>query len=65
MLRIFATIILWFVVLLMGLLVLVVCAMRDEMDNKNLNELSLNGWEALQLVKKRYFSFGRKDNGQS
>jgi uncharacterized membrane protein len=65
MLRIFATIILWFVVLLMGLLVLVVCAMRDEMDDKNLNELSLNGWEALQLVKKRYFGFGRKDNGQS
>jgi hypothetical protein len=65
MLRIFATIVLWFVVLLMGLLVLVVCAMRDEMDDKNLNELSLNGWEALRLVKKRYFGFGRKDNGQS
>lgn len=61
MLRIFATIILWFLVLLMGLLVLVVCAMRDEMDDKNLNELSLNGWEALQLIKKRYFSFGKND----
>lgn len=61
MLRIFATIILWFVVLLMGLLVLVTCAMCDEMEDKNLNELSLNGWEALQLIKKRYFSFGKND----
>jgi hypothetical protein len=61
MLRIFATIILWFVVLLMGLLVLVVCAMRDEMDDKNLNDLRLNGLEVLQLVKKRYFSFRGKD----
>ena len=61
MLRIFATIILWFSVLLMGLLVLIVCAMRDEMDDKNLNDLRLNGLEALQLVKKRYFSFGRND----
>ena len=62
MLKIFATIALWFSVLLMGLLVLIVCAMRDEMDDKSLNELSLNGWEALQLVKKRYFSFrGEED----
>ena len=65
MLKILCTIIMWFVVLAMALLVLVICAMRDEMDDKNLNELSLNGWEALQLVKKRYFSFGRKDNEQS
>ena len=65
MLKIFATIVLLFSVLLMGLLVLIVCAMRDEMDDKNLNDLRLNGLEALQLVKKRYFGFGRKDNGQS
>ena len=61
MLRILCTIILWFAVLVMALMVLVTCAMRDEMDDKNLNELSLNGWEALHLVKKRYFSFGRND----
>ena len=62
MLKIFATIALWFSVLLMGLLVLIVCAMRDEMDYKNLNDLRLNGWEALQLVKKRYFSFRGKED---
>lgn len=60
MLRILCTIVLWIAVAFMALIVLIGCAMADEMREKNLDHLSLNGWEALQLVKKRYFSFWRK-----